>query len=101
MTPEQTTLQIKRFLAEESMIRAQMMLGDITRLCINHHMIKGRMLYSPRQEKVVTIDSEDSVSCAVCGVGFGWFCPSNPKQYCEYGEHGEDCIHCGQPSERK
>ena len=43
--------------------------------------------------------------CIVCGKDFGWYCTENPdpkKPYCEYDrEHGECCIHCGLPEERK
>lgn len=43
--------------------------------------------------------------CVICEKDFGWFCSKNPdpkKPYCEYDRtHGESCIHCGMPSERK
>ncbi len=49
--------------------------------------------------------SAGSAVCIDCGKDFGWYCPKNPdpkKPYCEYDEkHGESCIHCGLPEERK
>lgn len=42
--------------------------------------------------------------CTICGQGFGWFCPVNPKHICEYEEDDpceDHCIHCGMPNERK
>ena len=46
-----------------------------------------------------------SAQCEVCGVGLGWYCTESPKHYCEYDptdeNAGDDCIHCGEPEERK
>jgi hypothetical protein len=39
--------------------------------------------------------------CSVCGENLGWYCPKNPKQYCEYDGKTEECIYCGEPEERK
>jgi len=44
--------------------------------------------------------------CKKCNKHFGWWCPDRPdksKPWCEYNweTHGEDCIYCGQPEERK
>lgn len=75
----------------------------------NHFVIKGSVLFSPRQEKVVWThegvadDWNDGIydaSCAVCGTNFGWWCPKSPTHYCEY-EFDDWCKWCGQPEERK
>lgn len=47
-----------------------------------------------------------SVYCAGCGKPLGWYCPNNPNRgipVCEYNwdTHGENCVHCGAPEERK
>lgn len=39
--------------------------------------------------------------CDTCGHDFGWYCPANPKGYCEYDDGDEHCRYCDQPSERK
>lgn len=101
MNPTQLKLKAERLLAEEQMIVAQQKLGAIVRSCTEHYIIRGRLIFSPREQKVVLIESEYSASCEICGVEFGWYCPVNPKRYCEYGEDDEICIHCGEPDERK
>lgn len=52
------------------------------------------------------IEVYDSARCDVCGTHFGWFCPESPNGVCDYdqpdGSYDEDnCIHCGNPEERK
>lgn len=112
MTPEQIVIQRNRLLFEEQMWRASMNLGEISRNCTEHVVIRGRTLWSPRHQKVVNTqdglpdnwnDGSYSMSCAICGKDLGWHCPVNPKQYCEYDyeKHGENCIHCHIPEERK
>lgn len=39
--------------------------------------------------------------CDTCRHDFGWYCPANPKGYCEYEDSSEYCIYCDAPSERK
>lgn len=106
MTPEQQAVQARRFLLEEQMWRASMELGEVSRACTDHVVIKGRILWSPRQQKVVntTVVNDDccGASCAVCGVDLGWYCPVNPKGYCEYDESDPyGCKFCHEPDERK
>jgi hypothetical protein len=44
----------------------------------------------------------DGRRCSVCGIDGGWWCPKNPPTHaCEYRDIEENCIHCGQPDERK
>lgn len=76
-----------------------------------HVVIKGRVLYSPAQEKVVWThegladdwnDGCYNASCAICGQDFGWWCPKSPNHICEYEGHGHyGCKFCGEPDERK
>ncbi len=48
------------------------------------------------------IEKGMSAECLVCRNSFGWFCPDSVDGICEYDmEHGEWCIHCGDPEERK
>lgn len=46
-----------------------------------------------------------SAVCEICGERFGWRClkrDGTKTPYCDYvGNGGEDCKHCGMPSERK
>lgn len=43
-----------------------------------------------------------TATCKICGEEFDWYCPTSPTLECEYdNDHGEDCIYCGQPEERK
>ena len=104
MTPEQIRIQAKRFLFEEQMWTANQRLGEISRACTDHVVIKGRILWSPRQQKVVNTPVNDDccgASCAICGGDLGWYCPVNPKGYCEYNNDSENCIFCHQPDGRK
>jgi hypothetical protein len=42
------------------------------------------------------------VRCSICNKDFGWWCPESLDHYCHYDdEHGEYCIYCGVPDERK
>lgn len=46
--------------------------------------------------------SYGSALCQHCQKRLGWWCYISPKNYCEYDDkHGENCIHCGEPEERK
>lgn len=110
MTRKQQAIQVRRFLLEEQMWRAAMELGELSRACQDHVVIKGRTLWSPHQQKIVnTHEGKDewhdgcfTVSCAICGIDLGWHCPKNPKGYCEYDESNQyGCKHCGDPEERK
>jgi len=43
-----------------------------------------------------------SATCSICGVGLGWYCEESPDKHCHYdNKHGEECIYCGAPEERK
>ncbi len=112
MTDDQIKLQQDRLTAEKQIVTAQIRLGEISRGCTDHVVIKGRTFYSLRENKIInTMDDKAdtwndgcfSMSCAVCGKDLGWHCPVNPKGYCEYDwkKHGENCIHCHIPKERK
>ena len=109
MTHEQEKLQARRLFLEEQMFLARKEQWEIAAVCTEHVVIAGHILFSPRTGEVINTHdkhkSDDdcySVSCAVCGKDFGWYCPVNPKGYCEYTEnsHG-NCIHCHIPEERK
>ena len=41
------------------------------------------------------------VRCEKCEAHLGWYCEQSPTQMCEYKDGDENCIHCGQPEERK
>jgi hypothetical protein len=45
----------------------------------------------------------ETVNCLVCDTDLGWYCPVNPKGWCEYDwpTTGEMCIHCGHAQKRK
>lgn len=46
----------------------------------------------------------DGACCRECEVELGWFCRKSPTRVCEYDEsdsNHDDCIHCGEPEERK
>lgn len=71
-----------------------------------HIVIKGQILYSPRQEKIVwTHEGDDDdccfASCAVCGADLGWWCPKSPDHFCHYEKEVYGCDYCGEPDERK
>ena len=56
------------------------------------------------QHKVARYDENVyHANCEECGEDLGWSCPKNPKGFCEYDfpKSGEECIHCGEPEERK
>lgn len=59
------------------------------------------LIYSCDHETVN--NSHGSAECDICGEDLGWYCEKNPMKTCEYNweTHGEDCIHCGNPNERK
>lgn len=111
LTSEQKLRQARRLCMEEMHWTAARFMGEIKAECTEHVVIPGRILWSPAKQKVVNthegkLPKDDcyGVSCAVCGEDLGWYCPVNPKGYCEYGEGdhcNDDCIHCHQPDERK
>ena len=51
-------------------------------------------------DHLIIEDDCGSASCEKCGEDFGWYCQISTKRFCEY-EGEEDCIHCGEPEERK
>ena len=83
MTPEERLARIKQL--EDLIDASEKELGELIRSCSHEHVI----------------DDDETAFCKDCGRGLGWYCPDNPTHVCEYGEDGEDCIHCGQPDERK
>jgi hypothetical protein len=112
LTPEQELMQLRRLAAEQAYWLAQKQQWDAKNGCKEHVLQRGRTIYSPGKEKVVNTheglpdnwnDGCFSVHCAICDKDFGWYCPVNPKHYCEYDykKNGENCIHCHVPSERK
>jgi len=91
-------------------------MGDAKHGCQHTNIAKGRLIYSPGQQRIVQTYEEwiskypqadqdcETMYCQDCDTEFGWFCPVNPKGYCEYDENGrgsDDCIFCHQSSERK
>ena len=112
LTEQQKAMQKRRLDAEEAYWKAQKMQWDAKNGCTEHVLQRGRTIYSPGKEKVINTHEGlpdkwnggcYSMFCAICDKEFGWYCPVNPKQYCEYDyqKRGENCIHCGVPSERK
>lgn len=112
LTPEQKKSQDRRLELEQRVWDSQREILTIGSNCVDHEIIRGRLIFSPAKNKVVNThdglpenwnDGCFSVSCSICGKDFGWHCPVNPKQYCEYNYkvNGENCIHCGIPEERK
>ena len=101
----------KRLELEAQAWAIQKQLIELKRGCKHEIMANGRLLFSPAKERVVQTDEEakakgfsgsSTVYCQICDEDFGWACAKGPKGYCEYDDkHGEDCIYCGQPSERK
>lgn len=77
--------------AQESYLEAERLLKSLQDSC---------------QHRIVPDDPEwldaSGRICAECGYKFfDWYCPDNPPTHaCEY-THGEYCIHCGDPEERK
>lgn len=83
--------------------------------CKHTNIAKGRLIWSPAKNRIVQThedwiksypkaDPNDaSMFCQDCDTGFGWFCPDSPQGYCVYDweKHGENCIYCGNPEERK
>ena len=94
----------RRLELEELEWKFRQELGGNKKGC-QHVIIKGRILYSPAQGKVVwTHEGQEDddccfCSCAICGEDFGWWCPKSPNHICEYKYGG--CIYCGEPDERK
>jgi hypothetical protein len=52
-----------------------------------------------RCNHVILFNHADVAMCDECGRDFGWYCPVNER--CEYDHGDENCVHCGEPSERK
>lgn len=65
-------------------------------------IIDGIILHIQRQchHKIIKDTRCEIAVCSICGSQFGWYCDKSPTHHCEY-EVGENCIHCGQPEERK
>ena len=104
MTSDEQAIQYRRLFLEELICSSQRELDDIKRNCKHTVIIHGRIMYSPRQHKVVEIEC-DLACCALCGKDFGWWCPENPSHYCEYEDgksfHSYECKWCRQPVQRK
>jgi hypothetical protein len=106
----------RRVELEKLIFDSQAELGKLKSEC-NHELIaKGRFTYSFRESKAVQTynprklqlgEPWESVHmyCQICDKDFGWYCPKNPKGYCEYyceaGGYGEECVFCHKPDERK
>ena len=115
---------VRRLELEKIIVDAQRELGTIifSKTC-NHIISKGRLCYSNRDseivqtyEKRIAIKGKDhyrhgeveciTMYCQICDKDFGWFCPTNPKGYCEYKTpnieyYSPNCVFCGISSERK
>ncbi len=105
LTPEQKLRQTRRFHLEEMEWTTIRYLSDLKKECQSseHVVIRGWIRWSPKQNKIVETQG-DSASCCLCGVDLGWWCPKNPKGYCEYEPFPSNhygCKFCGQPDERK
>jgi hypothetical protein len=110
MTPEE--IKQRRLQLEEQDFAIRTEMGRICRECKHEQIEKGSLKYSYREGKVVQTyrpyplqswERWESVLmfCQICDKEFGWFCPKNPKGYCEYDNHGYACIHCHISDERK
>lgn len=110
MTTAQQITMMRRLELEQEVweLRKQMRTGD----GCQHFVIKGSILFSPRQEKIVWThegladnwnDGCFSATCAVCGADLGWWCPKSPTHYCEYDGAIDiyGCKWCHEPDERK
>ena len=63
------------------------------------HMYVPRTPYDPDDKWF-----SSGAICIICGdTASGWYCHISPTKQCQYHpeSHGESCIHCGQPEERK
>lgn len=83
--------------------KEQQTLKDIIEQCNVAYIASARALGSARTQckHDAKVKSGESCKCAVCNLNLGWWCPET-KGPCEYDdEHGENCIHCGEPDERK
>lgn len=105
MTPEQRAMYERRLELERQQWELHKQMSKAKGGC-QHIIIKGQVIYSPRQEKVVwTHEGDDddccSAYCAVCGHDFGWWCPKSPDHYCHYDKGDYGCDYCGEPDERK
>ena len=68
-------------------------------------------LRSKCKDHVYIKTSGNGARCDICGQDGGWYCPDSPNHACDYerydpemGGHYSDydeCIHCGEPEERK
>jgi hypothetical protein len=86
-------------------------MGDAKHGCQHTNLGKGRLIWSPAKQRIVQTHEEArckdddccSIYCQDCDTEMGWFCPVNPKGYCEYDweKTGENCIFCHIPEERK
>lgn len=88
---------------DEDFIRAQIsgLTITINRFQTRLYQLKANCPHS-LLEISMSHDDVGIVRCVICGKRFGWFCPKSPDKYCHYDrEHGESCIYCGQPGERK
>lgn len=61
--------------------------------------------HTVKEQKPDKWKSYGSAKCTTCNKYLGWYCPGNPKRFCEYDEENDPnldcCIHCGAPEERK
>jgi hypothetical protein len=92
LMPEEENLRIRLIAAEKAKSDAEIAYYRVQSLC--KHPVFVSRLWENRET--------GTVDCAICGEHMGWWCPSNPNHpYCEYEDHKEGCIYCGDPSERK
>lgn len=73
---------------------------EAVRIQINALQDKERMLIRSCPHDIQG-DGAGGAQCVVCGMSFGWFCPTAPNKHCEYKDDPDSCIYCGQPEERK
>ena len=90
ITPEQAALRDRIAGLRESLNEIQKLLWAAEKECREH-------VYAAYS------DYAAAVCCVICGKHGGWYCPESPSHACEYDwkMRGENCIHCGEPQERK
>lgn len=89
--------------AQEKLRRDQIAHSQST---INHLMKSVQALKKDCECRVMEQTPGGKAKCAVCGEYYGWWCPDDPSNVCDYehedGSYDEDnCRYCGMPDERK
>lgn len=94
-SPEFRAVKLKYEAAKKALLEVTEELQKIRSSCdhVAAHMVGKKDLTS------------EGAVCEKCQADLGWWCPINPKHYCEYNEEEDPCrdfcIHCDNPEERK